>query len=83
MNGSVLSREVGDDIKKLQGVDNKTSCKACSVIRDALVRSLRMCEDLVKSYRLNTVLLIFIAMFVVKVDNIGVIELLLKIIMGG
>jgi len=47
------------------------------------VRSLRMCEDLVKSYRLNTVLLIFIAMFVVKVDNIGVIELLLKIIMGG
>lgn len=82
-NGNVLTKEIGDDIKKLQSVELKGACKACAIIKDGLIRALRIGEENYKMNRINTALLFFIVLLVAKIDNVGVLDLLVKLITGG
>ena len=81
-NGNVLSKEIGDDIRRLQNADTTDGCSACGMIRNALVRALRVAEENYKMNRVIITLLFIIVAFVAKIDNTNVIDLVVKIIGG-
>ena len=78
MNGNVMSKEIGDDIKKLQAAKSKCTC--FPVVRDAVIRSLRMAEDVSNRLKSITTLLIIVLALGTKVEGVGLIELILKLV---
>jgi hypothetical protein len=83
MSDSVLTKEIGDDIRKLQMVKGRAECTVCPVIRDGLIRALRTIEALCRTNRINTLLLVVVVLFGSKVNGVGIVELLIKMIGGN
>lgn len=79
-NGEILTREVGDDIERLNAAATPRGCELGPAVRVALIRALRMAEVSYRVNTRNTILLLVLIAFSVKVQGTGLIELVLKLL---
>ena len=65
MNGTaILTKEVADDIKALNAIIPPKTCNFAGVVKDGLIRALRLGEDAMSVSRQNRIMLIaLLAMF--------------------
>ncbi len=78
MNGHILSREVADDISKLEKAVAPDACDIYDIVKTAVIRALRMSEDSGNVARRNQLLLIVILIWLAKNDALTLITRFLK-----
>ena len=80
---TILQKEVAEDLRALEKTQSPETCGFAAVVRNALKRALRLGEAAHICSRRNTYLLLLLLVLTIKVQGIGAIELILKLLVKG